>query len=351
MEVRQNQNTLSTTFLVKKSLPKKTIVFNSYWKFACERQSVFLKRLAGIDGPWTDDAIISEFKFTNTYRASDRVSQYLIKSVIYNGSQNPADILHRILLFKIFNKIETWEKLEDRFGEITVKNFSVEKYNKLFNEIMGRGESIYSGAYIMPSGGSIYPKKHLMHLNLLKKMLSDNLAEGITSTKSMSDVFTLLRSYPTIGDFLAYQFTIDINYSSLTNFSEMDFVVPGPGALNGLRKCFSSLGDFNESDAIRYVTDNQEKELDRLGLTFDFLGGRMLQLIDCQNIFCETDKYARKAHPTFKGVTDRMRIKQKFTTHGDLEAPFYPPKWKVNDRIVKQISQIKKMSKLGKISA
>jgi len=40
--------------------------------------------------------------------------------------------------------------------------------------------------------------------------------------------FDLLKSYATIGDFLAYQYLIDLNYSTLLNFSEMEFVVPGP---------------------------------------------------------------------------------------------------------------------------
>ena len=35
--------------------------------------------------PWTSDYILQTYKFTNTYRASDRVSQYLINNVIYTG--------------------------------------------------------------------------------------------------------------------------------------------------------------------------------------------------------------------------------------------------------------------------
>ena len=48
---------------------------------------------------------------TNVYRATDRVSQYLIRNVIYKNIKRykPEDILLRILVFKIFNKIETWE--------------------------------------------------------------------------------------------------------------------------------------------------------------------------------------------------------------------------------------------------
>ena len=39
----------------------------------------------------------------------------------------------------------------------------------------------------------------------------------------MQQGFQILRSYPMLGDFLAYQFIIDINYGTLTDFSEMEF--------------------------------------------------------------------------------------------------------------------------------
>ncbi|WP_217497453.1 nucleotide kinase domain-containing protein [Trinickia violacea] len=132
--------------------------------------------------------------------------------------------------------------------------------------------------------------------------------------------------YPTIGDFLAYQFTTDINYSEITDFSEMDFVVPGPGARDGLRKCFSDSAGLNEAELIRLMADNQEREFERLGVNFQSLWGRRLQLIDSQNLFCEVDKYARVAHPEIAGISGRTRIKQKFTPTGPLNPPWYPPK-------------------------
>ena len=70
----------------------------------------------------------------------------------------------------------------------------------------------------------------------------------------------MLLCTPTFGSFLAYQYTIDLNYSNIINFSEMDFVVPGPGAKDGIRKCFITLGDFAEADIIKWVTENQNSE-------------------------------------------------------------------------------------------
>lgn len=164
-------------------------------------------------------------------------------------------------------------------------------------------------------------------------MMEDELYHRIAESRSMQGSFKLLLSYPMIGDFLAYQFATDLNYSTLTNFSEMDFVMPGPGALNGIRKCFSSLGGLNEIDIIKVVADRQHEEFERLGIRFRTLWGRHLQLIDCQNLFCEVDKYSRVKHPEIVGITQRTRIKQKFRMTPSPIRYWYPPKWGLNDRI------------------
>ena len=36
--------------------------------------------------------------------------------------------------------------------------------------------------------------------------------------KTMAQAFAALRAYPTIGDFLAYQYATDLSYSTLTEF-------------------------------------------------------------------------------------------------------------------------------------
>lgn len=316
---------------------KITPVFDSYWRFAVERQNVFCQRLKGTPAPWTSDPVISTHKFTNAYRASDRVSQYLIRHVIYRNDlpQSPSEVLFRTLLFKLFNKIETWNLLEHTFGEITFKNYKFEHYDKVLSQAMRAGGRIYSAAYIMPPGGSAFghTAKHQNHLRLLERMMTDDLAGQLAQVKTMQRAFELLRSYPTIGDFLAYQFVTDINYSEVTNFSEMDFVIPGPGARDGIRKCFSDSAGLNEAELIRLMVDNQEREFERLGINFQSLWGRRLQLIDCQNLFCEVDKYARVAHPDIAGISGRTRIKQKFSPTGPLDPPWYPPKWCINSKI------------------
>nr|WP_284694501.1 nucleotide kinase domain-containing protein [Geomonas sp. Red32] len=312
-----------------------TIVYDTYWRFANERQAIFFARQKASLPPWTSDPILRVHKFTNCYRASDRVSQYLIRHVIYSGSQKPAEIFFRTLLFKLFNRIETWELLTKNFGQVTYADYSFDQYDAVLTTAIEAGARIYSAAYIMPSGGpaSPYSRKHRMHLALLEQMMKDELYNKVADCQSLSGAFALLRSYPTIGDFLAYQFVIDLNYSDLLSFEENDFVVPGPGARDGIRKCFSNLGGLDEADIIRMVTERQHVEFERLGLPFKSLWGRPLQLIDCQNIFCEVDKYARIRHPEVIGVTGRQKIKQKFKPLSKPIAYWYPPKWGLNHKI------------------
>jgi len=326
---------------VKRSAPKPSPVFNTYWNFAAERQAILMRRLEGRPGPWTGDKILSIYKFTNAYRASDRTSQYLIRRVIYDSTFAPEDTFFRIVLFKIFNKAETWELLNTSVGPITLTGFDAKSYDRLLTNA-SRSTPIYSAAYIMPTGSAEFreQRKHRMHLRLLERMHREKLFASLTHAKSLEQIYLLLRQYPGIGPFLGFQYAIDLNYSDFFRFSEMDFVVPGPGALDGLRKCFHDLGDYSEMEVIRWVADRQEVEFANRDLQFERLAERRLQLVDCQNLFCEVDKYARVAHPEFLGNSGRARIKQKFLSVGPLAEPFYPPFWGVNEWLAKRSKRV-----------
>lgn len=324
---------MATSHYIKLTRPKKSEVYNSYWIFAAKRQEIFEKRLIDEVGPWTDDPVIRNNRFTNVFRASDRVSQYLI-NLQYQGDDFN-EVFFKTMLFKVFNKIETYTYLERQIDKISVDNFSVHRYDDLLTARMADKNTIYSAAYIMPSAGSTFGHKlkHSNHLALLSKMIKDKLYLKIHNSKSLEEVYKLLLSYPSFGSFLAFQYTIDLNYSELINFSEMDFVVAGPGAKNGILKCFDSMGSYSFEDIIKMMSDDQELECNKLGLSLPNLWGRRLHLIDCQNLFCEVDKYLRGTHPELSGSSGRTRIKQKFLHPKGAQTFFFPPKWNINDQI------------------
>ncbi|MDM8000192.1 MAG: putative DNA base hypermodification protein [Dehalococcoidia bacterium] len=315
---------------------KTTPVFDTYWRFASERQEMFMRRVLGSMPPWTEDPILREHRFTNTYRASDRVSQYLIRHVIYEGSQKIEEVFFRTILFKLFNKIDTWEALNTELGVLSWQEFSFEAYAKVLDSLLDDGKRIYSAAYIMPSPAFGSPRKHRNHLRLIEYMMADGAPRKLAKTKSLRGAFELLRSYPSLGFFLAFQFAIDLNYSELTNFSEMEFVVAGPGARDGIQKCFNDPAGLSDAEIIQVMAERAGDEFARLGVRFQSLWGRNLQLIDCQNVFCEVDKYARLAYPEFEGKSGRVRIKQRFTLLPKAIPQWYPPKWHINSSIAQQ---------------
>lgn len=300
---------------VKLSEPKPSIVFDTYWRFAAERQATYFRRLRG-DAVLTADPIIAAHRFTNCYRAADRVSQYLIRNVIYAGDQSPKEVVFRTLLFKIFNKISTWE-LFDLHGGVSIL--------ETLNEAKAVGKTLYSAAYVMPSPGNA-ASKHRAHLALLDDIMVN--WESIAAAPSLEALYKRLLSVNSFGPFLAFQLAIDLNYSTVVNFDENDFIVPGPGARDGLKKCFTDFGDYSEADVIRWVCERADQEFARLGLTFYLLWGRKLHLIDCQNLFCEIDKYSRVAHPEIAGLSGRTQIKQKYKRDAEaMPQPVFPPKW------------------------
>ncbi len=304
-------------------------VFESYWRFAAERHRVYERRLRGLPAPWTSDPVLSVYRFTNVFRAADRVSQFLIRDVIYQSDRAVDELVFRVLLFKVFNKIETWRLLRDEFGEPSLSTFDVAAADRLLADARARGQRIYSNAYIVPPIAGSDGVKHRGHLRLIATMIEDELPARIRESATMQDVYLLLRAYPGIGNFLAYQFAVDINYSDVTNHDEDEFVMAGPGALDGISKVFPGADLRQAARIIRCMTDEQEDWLSHYGLSFGGLFGRRLHLIDIQNLFCEISKYARVAHPNIEGVSGRTRIKQSFRAAGPVPTPYFPPKWEL----------------------
>ncbi|QJD81149.1 nucleotide kinase domain-containing protein [Spirosoma rhododendri] len=321
------------THFTKIPEPKKSVAYSCYWHFAAKRYDVFTKRLNNTHGPWTDEPAIRDNRFTNVFRASDRVSQFLIN--LQYGEDRIEQIFFKTILFKIFNKIETYQYLEKELGKISLSTFDLSKYNDLLTFRMASGKTIYSAAYIMPSAGRVfgYKFKHTNHLALIEKMIKDKVYDIISDARSLQKVYEILLSYPSLGSFLAFQYAIDLNYSTMTNFSEMDFVVAGPGAKSGIMKCFEHLGGYSYEDVIKLMADTQEEECIRLNIDLPNLWGRKLQLIDCQNLFCEVDKYLRITRPELNGPSGRTRIKQKYVLSRGSISLFFPPKWNINDKL------------------
>ena len=307
-------------------------IYEIYWQFAARRQAAFERRAAGLPGPWSDDPILQTFKFCNAFRAADRVSQYLIKNVAYGGNPAPADRLFQIVLFRLFSRPETWEGVCLELGRPpAIKDLPA--LNQALEAVRAREGKLYTHAFILCAADAYgVGSKQSNHVALLSHMfVKDNLGTQLLEAASLAEIYRLLHRYPLIGDFMAYQIAIDLNYSDLINFSENDFTQPGPGAKRGLAKVFLSLGDYSPAEAIMLMVEQQHSEFARFDLDFNGLFGRPLHAIDAQGLFCEVDKYTRAAVPELSSA--RTKIKSKFAPSARPLPLFFPPKWEINQKV------------------
>ena len=250
--------------------------------------------------------------------------------MIYNGkTYKDEDMLFRIILFKLFNKESTWELLLKDFKDITLSTFDMKEYSKVLTNAINNNIKIYNDAYISCATKAFgYDRKHDNHLALLNKMfIIDKVQDKILKCTNMEQAFKIIKSYPLIGNFMAYQLITDINYSNVVDWKEDEFTVAGPGSLRGIKKCFIDKGNLSNEDIIRYMYNHQEEEFKRLNLDFKMIGNRKLQLIDIQNIFCELDKYCREKVPSLK--SNRTKIKKKYIPKQTKIEYIYPPKWNI----------------------
>jgi hypothetical protein len=311
--------------------PVPTAVYDTYWRFVTERQSMYDRRLKDPRGPWTGDPILAKHRFTNVFRAADRVSQRLIGDVIQgpNRSRSPQELFYRTMLFKTFNSEPTWDAIERELGPVSWQSTPPSAVVEVLDRLHAAKATIYTAAYIMPSPPHGHDRKHRNHMAALDAMMLEGIPARIERAASLEEVYGILLSRPGIGRFLAFQYAIDLNYSPMLSFDEDEFVIAGPGAIDGISKCFTETEGMAPEDVIRWTSSRMETDLARLGLDFDGLFGRRPRLIDLQNCFCEISKYARVAHPDVAGVAGRTRIKQQYDarTPRPLPQPVFPERW------------------------
>lgn len=328
---------------------KLTPVFDAFWHLARERQRIWLARQRGLPAPWTEDKVLQTYKFCNAYRASDRASQYLIRDVIYQVGNNapllstPKEVLFRVMLFNVFKKPETWERISEEVKGDMVSD-AMPRIVEAVRRLVTLDVKLFTPAYITTGATSFkreinctHPQKWRNVLALIEGMLRARAWGPIFDMTSTNGVFTYLRTFPLLGPFIAMQYATDLGYCYEAMWTEEDWVQPGPGCKRGLRRVFADAKAYEALDLLRYMRDIQADHLPE-----DLrLGGRRLSLMDIQNLFCETDKYARVA----PGLNDRtlglpgQAPKQKFSgIRPSLPRPFYPPKWDINEEVRRQIN-------------
>ncbi|KEP55689.1 hypothetical protein V565_001450 [Rhizoctonia solani 123E] len=276
-----------------------------YWIH--ERHELFLRRLEGHPPPWTEDVILRNHRFTNVSRTYDRATQFLINRVINVGDQSHQELFFRTVLFRLFNRISTYEYLERRCGPLTIANFNIPRWSAALTKLQSQGNSLYTGAYQInwPNFGAETANKpsHEKHFILIKHMLDDGIPGKIRGYARLQDVFNSILAYPSCGQFISYQLALDLNMLPEVHCDQDTWAPVGPGSMRGLLKMFGPGVKGIENEAMLYLLGIQDQHWRRLGVDMDRpvhgpgLCPPKIGLPEIEHGLCEVDKYSRMRHP------------------------------------------------------
>ena len=266
--------------------------------FVAERYKMhLLKDVEQQPFPWTEDKILSMYRFTNVRREQDRNSKYLLSLMREHGNKLSLNMVCNIILFRLFNKIETMEYLDGwvDFGwyhEPSVRNrlsHVPEGYVYFTNAYLSSGMKKEFNKY--------FPAETMRVMNIpnVVHAFRNELWNGIRFAQSPQDVIDTLKWVNGINDFLAYQIFVDLTYLDDFPWSENEFVMAGVGCKLGLDYLFKSKGKLDYDELLFWLRDNCPitREWCQEHMTDLHMEERYMNVMSLENCMCELGKYMK----------------------------------------------------------
>lgn len=265
------------------------------WSYIKERERIRLLKAAGQPYPWSNDKILSTFKFTNVKREHDRTTMFFMD--IYRKHPN-AD--RRVALFNC--------AMYRYFGTMAYANEVgwLEGYDRTrilqaARRLKARGEKVFTGAYIVTNAGLSQPKEVTVadYLKGLWKKC-EAIAAAIEDGSSWGAGFALMTQVKGFGGagFMVKEALSDyllwrrlIGWAPLRD--EGLFTPVGPGARRGLNRLAGRDKNF------RLPIPEFQREILELRAAVQALWVKEypkadpLTAHDIQFCLCEVDKYER----------------------------------------------------------
>ncbi len=284
-----------------------------FWYFISERHGIYKKRtLLNISPPWTDNQILSEYRFTNVFRDLDPGTRFVIEYIIPN-CLNSEELLFNIIIYRLYNKIDTflsaWKQNPYSFDrnelEEKIRNH-VKKWNKAFTWAF-----IVSWYSFLKSEGDKIARisKIIQDISLL----ISNLVRDINKNKDSAFTFACIKNLVWIWDFLAYQICVDFWYAKPLLYNENEHVVAWPWCKRWLWWIFPDKWILSYEDLIFWLEKNQFSWFANMGIDLNNLFSdredKKLNIMAIENCLCEFSKY-------MKALTLSWRPRNRFKSSG-----------------------------------
>ena len=282
-----------------------------FFRYARAREGIRFRKERG-ETQLTSDPVLRDWSFCNVNREDDRVTRWFAK---YVRDQVPeTQILLATVAFRWFNRISTGQVLAglNEYNIPARKNLFAEWSTSTAREALALyAEPPYvTGAYIIKTPDGLPKEEGVLWcidqfvqgnkkgLPLDHVKFSEILLEQ-PGVHTLEGVWNILRQFPYLGDFMAYEVVTDLYHTPLLDRAPdiMTWANPGPGAARGLCR----LRDLPLDDL------NRGSETDRrymMQLMRDLLAASQREeywpkawkpwdMRTVEHTLCEFDKYER----------------------------------------------------------
>jgi hypothetical protein len=270
-----------------------------YWMR--ERERMRKLRATGAPPPWSNDALLQNYRFTNINVQDDRVSRVIFDRVAQPYADHPGLIV-ALTVCRFTNEPEVIEAIP----QFLFPTLNAEGFIAFMAERATRGESLERRAYMIPGG----VKGEIKAINLTRTLFGP-LAAAVDSVRprpgdTCEAVFERLRRFRFLGaGFLSAQIVRDLKQvgplRDATDWSS--FVWSGPGS----QRCANRLlGMTRKADIEWRRPESDWREL--FNQIVDIAtprvaeDGIVLDRQSWQNCFCETDKFFRFQSGDLRGA-------------------------------------------------
>jgi 5-hmdU DNA kinase-like protein len=266
-----------------------------------EREAIRLRKEIGYPAPWTQDEILSTYRFCNVRREDDRVTVWIRQNIRERFAGHP----YLWLMLCIARQINWPDTLAELIGSNAWPvddSFNPAAMTAVLNGRKARGEKLYTGAYMIsaPSTkgadkqayiaetvlGALWRRREsFRHLWIARV---DGF--GGDQTPNLQRVHAWITQSNGWGQFMAYQAVVDMRFAAALLDTAGDlasWAAAGPGTLRGLNRVHGRPVDaaLSQEKALREMRAIYRVVQGETGVDMDFS--------DVPNILCETDKYLR----------------------------------------------------------
>lgn len=268
-----------------------------------KRHDIYLARASGQKPPWTDDPILSEYRFCNVFRELDTVTIWIDENIRRPYADNP-NLWLMLAIARTINHPDTLRELMENAV------WPIEKYDgravaSVLNERKNRGEQVYTGAYMIRAESDpnaewySWTKQEYIAQIVLGRLWTErrgilDLFHGL-GQPSLRKVWEWFLSFHGWGPFMSYEVVTDMRHTRYLREAPdiMTWANAGPGALRGLNRLLGR--DKDAAMTKDAATFFMYKILCHLNDNPSLAPNlpRPLEMRDIEHSLCEVDKYLR----------------------------------------------------------